>query len=160
MMIGTYGYSTLMVMKAPHNISLLRMSFIPSHILDFRMNYWVPCFSDVIKIWMAASLYQEGQLGVMTLTLPLSTEVPVPRQESEKSYISVLGVSSFPLFLWFFYYILELFRQYGVLCFCDFSIIFWNCSDNTVCFVFFILLHEYAPMLISFILEKDNNNLL
>jgi hypothetical protein len=48
---------------------------------------------------MAASLYQEGQLGVMTLTLPLSTEVPVPRQESEKSYISVLGVSSFPLFL-------------------------------------------------------------
>ena len=33
----------------------------------------------------------------------------------------------------FFYFILELFWQYGIFCF---SILFWNCSDSMVFFVF------------------------
>ena len=44
------------------------------------------------------------------------------------------------LFLRFFYGILELFRQSGIFCFhfyfYDFSMVFWNCSDRVVFFVF------------------------
>ena len=44
------------------------------------------------------------------------------------------------LFLRFFYGILELFRQSGIFCFnfyfYDFVMVFWNCSDRVVFFVF------------------------
>jgi len=40
-------------------------------------------------------------------------EVPVPSPESERSYICVRDID-FCLFLWFIYWILELFRQCGV----------------------------------------------
>ena len=44
------------------------------------------------------------------------------------------------LFLRFFYGILELFRQSGIFCFhfysYDFSMVFWNCSDRVVFFVY------------------------
>ena len=44
------------------------------------------------------------------------------------------------LFLRFFYGILELFRQSGIFCFhlyfYDFFMVFWNCSDRVVFFVF------------------------
>ena len=49
-------------------------------------------------------------------TPPPVNKVPVPSQESEPSCICVLGVSISP-FSAIFYYILELFRQSGNLCF-------------------------------------------
>jgi len=39
-------------------------------------------------------------------------EMPVPSQESERSYICVIGVTILPLSI-VFYWIFELFRQYG-----------------------------------------------
>ena len=42
--------------------------------------------------------------------------INVPRQESERSCICVLGVSIFPLPM-IFNWILELFRQCGIFCF-------------------------------------------
>jgi hypothetical protein len=44
-----------------------------------------------------------------------SIEVPVPSQESEQSCICVVGISI--LFLHFFYWTLELFRQCCIFCF-------------------------------------------
>jgi hypothetical protein len=41
----------------------------------------------------------------------------VPSQESERACLCVKGVNIFPLFLWFFYSILELLQRYGIFCF-------------------------------------------
>ena len=46
-----------------------------------------------------------------SLTPPRFIEVPVIRQESERSCTCVLGVLVMPLFLRFLYLILEMFRQ-------------------------------------------------
>ena len=54
----------------------------------------------------------------------------------------------------FFYLILELFRQCGILCL---SILFWNCSDSVVFFVFLfdfrIVPTVWYSLFIYFILE-------
>ena len=55
-----------------------------------------------------------------SLTLPLSTEVPVPSEESDRSCISLLRVH---IYFTSFY---------------DFSIWFWNCLDSVVVFVFIL----------------------
>ena len=61
------------------------------------------------------------------LTPPLVIEVPVPGQESERSYICMLGVSILPLSV-----ILELFGQCGIFGIVRTMWYFWNCSDNVV----------------------------
>ena len=48
-----------------------------------------------------------------SLTPPLLIEVSVPSQTNEPSCICVLGVSNWH-FLWFFYWILEYFRQSSI----------------------------------------------
>ena len=52
-----------------------------------------------------------------SLTPPLFTKVRVPRQESDRSCICVLGVFILPLF-------------------CNFDIWFWNCSESVVFLMF------------------------
>ena len=82
-----------------------------------------------------------------SLTPPHVIEVPVPRQESEKSCIGVLGVSGIvSLFIRFCDWILELSRQCGIFVFLVFGTVptvwyicfssFWNCPDSVV-FLFF-----------------------
>ena len=76
------------------------------------------------------SLKREVWACKTSLTLPLFIKVPVPSQESEGSCICVLGVSILPLStilifnfrivptVWyFFYFILEWFRQCGIFLF-------------------------------------------
>jgi hypothetical protein len=67
------------------------------------------------------SLGEEVWVHKTSLTQPLSIEVSVPRQESERSCIYVLGVSFF-LFLRYFNLIFELIRQSGISCFSFYSI--------------------------------------
>ena len=50
-------------------------------------------------------------------------------------YLCITRGIDFAFFYDFVYCILELFRQCGILCF---SIIFWNCSDSVVFFVFLL----------------------
>ena len=70
------------------------------------------------------SLTGENWTHSTSLIPPLFIEVPVPNQEIERSCICVLVVS-ICLFLRFWYLILELFGQCGVLfCFFLFSILF------------------------------------
>ena len=86
---------------------------------------------------------QRASFGPIKLLLspPLFIQVPLPRQESERSCICLFRVSIQPL-QQFFYQILELFRQCGiflldfgtVLTVWYFSIRFWNCSDSVVFF--------------------------
>ena len=87
---------------------------------------------------------------ITSLTPPHVIEVPVSRQESERSCIGVLGVSGIVfLFIRFCDSILELSRQCGIFIFLDFGTvptvwyfcfsIFWNCSDSMVFLFFYIL---------------------
>jgi hypothetical protein len=85
-----------------------------------------------------------------SLTPPLLTEVPVPNQDSEQSYIVCCRGYRFWLFLWFFYWILELFRQ---LYFMFFTLLYAHCFSfycmltafhSITCLLLFILLHAYC----------------
>jgi len=54
---------------------------------------------------------------ITSLTPPRFIEVPVLIQKSERVTFSVLGVSVFSSLCGFWYFILELFRQCGILLF-------------------------------------------
>jgi hypothetical protein len=107
-----------------------------------------------------------GRFGAHTISLtpPLFIEVHAPRQDSAPSCICVLGASILPLstilrltfgtiptvwwfcfFLRFYYWLLELFRQYGDFAsFYDLTIDFWNYSDSMVILFFLFYLYLSA----------------
>ena len=81
-------------------------------------------FGNVFTCWKhlndsIISLRGEVWAHKTSLTPPHLIEVLVPGQESERSCICVFreGANRFCLFLRFFYWILELFRQCGMPCF-------------------------------------------
>ena len=77
---------------------------------------------------MTTSFHSEGEVWAdkTSLTLPLFIEVSVPRQESERSCVCVLGASILPLSMIYF--------SIGFLK-CSDSVVFLKCSDSMVFFL-------------------------
>ena len=62
------------------------------------------------------------------------------------------GIVQTVWYLLFFYLILELFRQCGIVCF---SIRFWNCSDSVVLFVFLLDFRIVQTSVVLFVFLLD-----
>ena len=76
--------------------------------------------SSIYGFWLPL-WYLQPLLDLICFKFFLTTtiffiEVPVPNQKGERSYICVLRLSIFFLFLWFWYFILGLFRECGIFC--------------------------------------------
>ena len=81
------------------------------------------CFRSFINLWLPTmGLFLSHTFYHFSLTPPLFNRVPVPCQESERRCIIICV------------------RILDFASFFDFSIVFWNCSDSVVFFVFLLYL--------------------
>ena len=81
------------------------------------------CFRSFINLWLPTmGLFLSHTFYHFSLTPPLFNRVPVPSQESERPCIIICV------------------RIIDFASFFDFSIVFWNCSDTVVFFVFLLYL--------------------
>ena len=81
------------------------------------------CFRSFINLWLPTmGLFLSHTFYHFSLTPPLFNRVPVPCQESERPCIIICV------------------RILDFASFFDFSIVFWNCSNTVVFFVFLLYL--------------------
>ena len=81
------------------------------------------CFRSFINLWLPTmGLFLSHTFYHFSLTPPLFNRVPVPSQESERPCIIICV------------------RILDFASFFDFSIVFWNCSNTVVFFVFLLYL--------------------